>query len=257
MHVVETPYQREYARRRGGGTAVEYLDRFGLVSDRLTIGHATWLTGSDIELCADRGVRVCHNCSSNMRLASGRAPVTAMVSAGIPVALGIDEAGINDDRDMLQEMRLAFVAHRSPGIDSPRLSAGTVLRMATEHGAGTTPFAGSIGRIAPGQGADLVLLDWAAVTYPFQSHRTALEDILVQRARSGAVHSVMVDGKWVLQDRRFTRLDGPAVLAEIADRLAREETVAEQARPHLANAVLPEVRRFYDGYLDTPSDHLR
>lgn len=252
MHVVETSYQREYARRRSGGTAVEHLDRFGLVCDRLTIGHGTWLSASDIELCAGRGVRVCHNCSSNLRLASGHAPVTSMVSAGIPVALGIDEAGINDDRDMLQEMRLAFVTNREPGIDSPRLSAGTVLRMATEHGAGTTPFAGSVGRLAPGRAADLVLLDYDAVTYPYQSPVTAPEDVLVQRARSDAVHSVMVDGVWVLKDRRFTRLDGPAVLAEIAQTLAREPTLSERRRPGLAAAVLPAVRRFYEGYLDVP-----
>lgn len=256
MHVVETPYQRAYARRRGGGTAVEYLDRFGLLSDRLTIGHGTWLSDSDIELCADRSVHVCHNCSSNMRLASGRAPVARMVAAGIPVALGIDEAGINDDRDMLQEIRLAFLANRTPGIDSPRLSAGTVLRMATEHGAGTTPFAGSTGRLAPGRAADLVLLDWETVTYPYQSPRTRPEDVLVQRARSGAVHSVMVDGIWVLEDRRFTRVDRSAVLAEVAERLAREETDAERARPRLADAVMLEVRRFYDGYLDTSDDPL-
>ncbi|MEM8762130.1 MAG: amidohydrolase family protein, partial [Pseudomonadota bacterium] len=168
MHLLETPYQKEYARRRAGCSALEHVDRFGLLGPQLTIGHGVWMTGDDLALLADRGGCLCHNCSSNLRLKSGTADLNAFVASGVPVALGIDEAGINDDRDMLQEMRLALTLHRPAGHDAPAPGATDILRMATEHGAATTPFSGRIGRLAPGMAADIVLLDWEAVTQPWQ-----------------------------------------------------------------------------------------
>ena len=154
MHLVETAYQKEYARRRsGGGTAVDYLDRFGLLGPLMTLGHGTWLNEHDIERLAETGTCVCHNCSSNFRLRSGVAPLNALEAAGIVTAIGMDEAGINDDRDMLQEMRMVLRAHRVPGMaDSVVPTAAQVLRMATVGGAATTPFGDRIGTLARGQG---------------------------------------------------------------------------------------------------------
>ena len=116
MHLLETAYQKEYARRRGGGTAVEYIDRFGLLGPRMTLGHGVWLSESDIHRLAETGTGVCHNCSSNFRLRSGVAALNVLEANGINTAIGMDEAGINDDRDMLQEMRLVLRAHRVPGM---------------------------------------------------------------------------------------------------------------------------------------------
>ena len=253
MHVLETPYQKAYALKRTGGSALDYLNRVGLLGPKFTIGHGVWLSESDLELCARSGSMICHNCSSNFRLKSGTAPLNRFRAHGIAVAIGIDEAGINDDRDMLQEMRLVLRAHREPGIDAPNPSPAEVLRMATEHGAATTPFAGRIGRLAPGMAADLVLFDWPAVTYPYQDAEITFVDVLVQRAKAHAVHSVMIDGEWVYRDRRFTRVDREAVLAGIAEQLARPKTAAEIERMALARNVMPHVRRFYDGYLNTPA----
>lgn len=250
MHLLETPYQKAYATKRTGGSAMRHLERIGLLGPRMTIGHGVWMTEDDIELCAHSGTRLCHNCSSNFRLKSGVAPLNRFLARQIPVAIGIDEAGINDDRDMLQEMRLVLRAHREPGIDAPHPAPTTVMRMATEHGAGTTPFAGSIGQLAPGMAADLVLFDWKAVTFPYQSADIGLVDTLVQRARSGAVHSVMIGGEWVYRDRRFIRLDRDAVLADLEARLAQPLTPAEEERRVFAREMMPHVRRFYAGYLD-------
>ena len=250
MHLLETPYQKAYATKRTGGSAMRHLERIGLLGPRMTIGHGVWMTEDDIELCAHSGTRLCHNCSSNFRLKSGVAPLNRFLARQIPVAIGIDEAGINDDRDMLQEMRLVLRTHREPGIDAPHPAPTTVMRMATEHGAGTTPFAGSIGQLAPGMAADLVLFDWKAVTFPYQSADIGLVDTLVQRARSGAVHSVMIGGEWVYRDRRFIRLDRDAVLADLEARLAQPLTPAEEERRVFAREMMPHVRRFYAGYLD-------
>lgn len=120
MHLLETPYQKDYARRRTGGSALAHIDRFGLVGPQLTIGHGVWMTGDDLDLLAERGGCLCHNCSSNLRLKSGIADLNGFLASCVPVALGIDEAGINDDRDMLQEMRLALTLHRPPPDTTPR-----------------------------------------------------------------------------------------------------------------------------------------
>lgn len=158
MHLIETAYQKEYARRRGGGTAVEYLRDHGLLVPRMTLGHGTWLTEGDIELAADTGTHVCHNASSNLRLRSGIAPVNRLEARGVNVGLGMDEAGINDDRDMLQEMRVVLNVHREPGFDDSVPTSAQVLRMATASGAQTTPFGTEVGVLEVGKAADMVIM---------------------------------------------------------------------------------------------------
>jgi cytosine/adenosine deaminase-related metal-dependent hydrolase len=249
MHLLETPYQAEYARRRTGGSAVAFLDRLGLLTPQMTIGHGVWMTEEDRALLAERGACLCHNCSSNLRLKSGTLDVNAVLAAGIPTALGIDEAGINDDRDMLQEMRLALTLHRPPGHEAPAPTAAQVLRMATEHGARTTPFAGRIGRIAPGMLADLVLLDWARVTWPWQDPAMPLVDVLVRRAKAGAVATVMVGGRVIYCDGRFTRVDAGEVLGGLAAELERPPSEADAARRALGREAMDTVRAHYAGYL--------
>ena len=122
-----------------------------------------WLAEADL----DRGTDICHNCSSNFRLRSGVAPLNAFEQRGIDTAIGLDEAGINDDRDMLQEMRMVLRAHRVPGmVDEDVPSPGQVLRMATTGGAATTPYGSRIGTIAVGKAADLVPVSYTHLTLP-------------------------------------------------------------------------------------------
>lgn len=249
MHLLETPYQAEYAHRRTGGSALAHVDSFGLIGPQLTIGHGVWMTGDDVALVAERGACLCHNCSSNLRLKSGRADLNAFLKSGVPVALGIDEAGLNDDRDMLQEMRLALTLHRQPGHDAACPSAPQIFRSATEHGARTTPFAGRVGRIAPGQLADLVLLDWDAVTYPYQDPSLPLIDVLLRRAKAGAVQTVLVGGKVVYRDGEFPGVDRLEVIGQISQSLNRDDTVSEARLRQLAGDLIEPVRKFYKGWL--------
>jgi 5-methylthioadenosine/S-adenosylhomocysteine deaminase len=245
-HILETPYQKQYAAKRTGGSALKAFDEMGLLSPKLTIGHGVWMSEADIELCAERGCHVCHNCSSNMRLKSGKAPVNALLARGVPVAIGIDEAGINDDRDMLSEMRLVMRAHRDPGLASPAPSASNVLKMATTHGASTTPFGASIGHLGIGAQADLVMLDWKTITWPHQDSGQGPVDVLLHRAKTNAVKRVMIAGDIVYADGTFTHVDRDAVLSEIAERLAEPLTEDEAAMKSLARDMLPHVRAFYD-----------
>jgi 5-methylthioadenosine/S-adenosylhomocysteine deaminase len=245
MHLLETPYQKEYARRRTGGSAVEYIDRLGLLNPRMTIGHGTWMTPDDIALLAERGACLCHNCSSNLRLKSGTLDLNAVLAAGIPCALGIDEAGLNDDRDMLQEMRLALTLHRPEGHASPAPTAAQIFRMATAHGAATTPFGRQIGRIAPGCEADIVLLDWARVTGPWQDPSLPVLDVILRRARDGAVETVIVGGKTVYHQGQFPRVNRDDIHSQISETLQTPKSENDMLRQQMANAALPIIKKYY------------
>jgi cytosine/adenosine deaminase-related metal-dependent hydrolase len=256
MHMVETAYQKEYARRRGGGTALDYIDRFRFLGPRLTLGHGVWLNEADLDRIAATGTHICHNCSSNFRLRSGVAPLNSFEKRGINTAIGLDEAGINDDRDMLQEMRMVLRAHRVPGMDEEDVpSVGQVLRMATAGGAKTTPFGSLIGSLAVGKAADLVLIDWDKVAYPYLDPETPVLDAVVQRARSDGVDLVMVAGEVVYEGGRFTRVDRDAALRELHQSLQQPLGEDEIERRRLSKALMPHVRHFYAGYFD-PEGHM-
>ena len=249
MHLSETRLQRDYAFRRTGTTALRHVHRLGMLGADMTLGHGVWLDDDDIRLVAETGTAICHNCSSNLRLRSGIAALNAFREAGVRVALGIDEAGINDDRDMLQEMRLVLRLHRRPGLDDAEVpSCCEVFRMATEGGASTTPFANRIGTLEVGKAADIVLFRWDDVAFPYLSPDVPILDALVQRARSTGVDTVMIAGEVILHERRFTRVNKGEILSEFAAQLRRPLSAADIANQQLGVDLLAEARRFYEGY---------
>jgi len=260
MHLVETLYQKQYARSRGdGGTAVDFIGRFGLLGPKTALGHAVWLSESDLDKLAATHTSVCHNCSSNFRLRSGVLPLNRLEARGINTAIGLDDVGINDDQDMLQEMRMVLRAHREPGMDDRVPTMAQVFRMATSGGAQTTPYATEIGTLEVGKAADMVLIDWKQISYPYLDSETPVLDAVIQRAKMEGVRTVIVAGEIVYQDGKFTRLDRDAALAQLADILKRPLTDEEMERRRLAKAVFPYVKSFYDGYYnpDTSEPYYR
>ena len=249
MHLLETAFQKEYAYRRTGKTAVRHLYDLGLLGPHMTLGHGVWLNAEDIDIAADTGTCICHNCSSNFRLRSGLAPLNVWEKKGINVGMGLDEAGINEDRDMLQELKLALRVHRTPGLDDDVPTPTQIFRMASEGGAKTTAFGASIGRLDPGRFFDAVLIDVDKAFYPYQDADIPMLDALVQRAHARHVDAVYVGGEVVYADGRFTKVDRDAVLAEIHDLLAKPRTPEEVERRELGHAVFPHVKAFYDGYI--------
>ena len=207
IHLLETPYQKAYAHKRTGGSAVEHLRKMELLGPTMTLGHGVWLTEADLDLVVESGTRICHNCSSNMRLRSGSAPLNKMLEKGIEVGIGINEAGINDDRDMLQELRMVLRTHRVPGHQAKIPTSSQVFRMATELGAKTTGFGEHIGVLAPGRAADLVLLNWDKLRFPYLDQEVPVVDALLQRGRTQDIDSVMVNGELIFHEGKFTRVD--------------------------------------------------
>ena len=152
IHLQETVYQKLYGRTAYGKTPLQHLHDLGFLGPEVTCGHSVWATEEDLRLMAETGTNICHNASSNLRLQSGIAPLGRILAAGIKVAIGSDEAGLNDDKDLFQEMRLVLKLHRVPGIDVPSgdLEPPTscqVLEMATVHGAYASWFGDRIGTL--------------------------------------------------------------------------------------------------------------
>ncbi|WP_236797080.1 amidohydrolase family protein [Amycolatopsis sp. GM8] len=246
MHLLETAYQRVYGLRRSKRGTLGHLDDLGVLGPRLTIGHGVHVDDSDLDLLAERGVSLCHNPSSNLRLKSGTAPLNRYLARGIPVALGIDEAGLADDRDMLLEIKLAYNVHRAPGIDTRVPTTGEVLAMATGNGARTTPFGNAVGNLRPGARADLVLVDAHRLAGAHLSERVPVADAIVHRAKPEHVHTVLVDGEVVVENGRVRTVSEEDVFGEIAERMAgpwpgredaerRSRMLVEAARRHYAS----------------------
>ena len=248
MHLVESFYQKEYGLRAWSQTPVAHLAELGFLGPELSCAHAVWLTGDDMDLLAQNGVTVCHNPSSNLRLKNGIAPVNAMLAKGINVALGTDSTAINDDDDMLQEVRLASKLHRQPGIDAPALSTQQALGMATINGAQATFFHDRIGALEKGRRADLVLLDLTAIEEPYLDADIHPIDALVYRGKARHVDTVLVDGEVVLRDGRPTKVDRDDLIRELRDRFARPlESQALEAR-QMSQRLIPYVKRFYQAW---------
>ncbi|KKB12234.1 hypothetical protein VE25_08190 [Devosia geojensis] len=245
LHLSETAYQKEFSRRRFGKSSVAHLADIGFLGPHLTLGHGTWIDEADLDLIHRHGVCICHNASSNLRLRSGIAPVNAFLERGIPVALGIDEAGLNDDRDMLQEMRLVKHLHCEPGLYRQTVTPAQIFRMATENGARAIGFGDEIGSIAVGKRADLVVLDYRKLAYPYLDEAADPVSALVYRAKSAHVIATMIEGRAVYRDGRFTFVDRDAALAALSADLDRPLRAEEAARAEFSKKILPHIKAFY------------
>ena len=247
IHLQETVYQKLYGFTAYGKTPLQHLYDLGFLGPEVVCGHSVWATEEDLRLMAETGTNICHNASSNLRLQSGIAPMGRILAAGIKVAIGSDEAGLNDDKDLFQEMRLVLKIHRVPGIDLEPPTSYQVLEMATANGAYASWFGDRIGTLEPGKRADMVLVDMRNIEEPFLDPRVSVVDALVHRGRGIDVDTVLVDGEVVLRDKEPTLVDKEILFREIRDALDRPLSAQEEERRELARLVEPHLRRFYSG----------
>jgi cytosine/adenosine deaminase-related metal-dependent hydrolase len=252
MHLVETFYQKEYGIRAWSKTPAAHLQELGFLGPELSCAHGIWLTENDIDLLAGNGTTVCHNPSSNLRLKNGVAPVNAMLAGGMNVSLGTDSCAINDDDDMIQEMRLAAKLHREPSIAAPAINSHQVLKMATINAAKPTFFHQSIGALEKGKRADIVLMDLSAIEEPYLDSRIDIVDALLYRGKARQVDTVLIDGEVVLRDGRFTKLDKQAVMQEFKEQFARPVEDSTLQGRKLLRELMPYVERFYQEW--SPGD---
>lgn len=248
MHLAETPYQSVYAQRTYGKSAVAHLADLAFLGPELSCAHGVWLDDEDLERLAAARTVICHNPSSNLRLKSGIAPVHRMLSRGVAVALGADSSGINDDQELLQEVRLASALHRGVSHDAPRLTPADLLQMATQGGARACRLDERVGTLERGKRADVVLVNLDRLSDGLGPGELPVTELLFQRGRDRHIDAVLVDGEVVFADGKPTRFDSAAVVAELRARFAKPLAPHEEQRRAIARALRPYVRDFYRGW---------
>ena len=244
-HVLETVYQRLYANRTTGQSPVKRLADLGMVGPGVSYAHCVWVTEDDIRILAETGTSVSHNASSNLRLHSGIAPVRTMLDAGVNVGIGTDSVGINDDDDLLQEIGLSQRLHRVPGLDNRHVTPGELLHMATLGGAKALTLDDHIGSLEPGKRADIVMLNWDRVSYPYLDSELDPLEVLVSRARGRDVRTVLIDGRVVYNNGEFPTLNVPAITMRIQEALQDGPPPEVLTRRQAAKELDPYIRAYY------------
>lgn len=202
-HASENRGEIEYVEADRGMRNVLYLDKVGLAHDGVVLAHCVHLSEAEMDLLAHRQVNVAHCPSSNLKLASGFAPIPALLQRGVNVSLGADGAACNNNLDGFQELRLAALIQKP--LHGPRsMPARTVLRMATVNGAKALGLEHQVGSLEVGKKADLIMLDLSG---PHTWPEADLVSRIVYSARATDVRLTMVDGRVVMEDGVLTTID--------------------------------------------------
>jgi len=216
-HFAETEDEIRTARDDHHATPAAYLESIGFWGPRTVAAHGVWVSDDDIAILVRRGVGIVHNPESNMKLASGAAPVGKYLAAGVPLALGTDGAASNNDLDMFGAMRQAAFLAKLASHDPTAVPAQTVLDLATMGGARVLGMDRVIGSLEAGKRADLISVSMGAAR---QTPRYDTVSHLVYVTRGDDVRTTIVNGRVLMRDRRLRTLDRAAVLAD-ANRLSR------------------------------------
>jgi 5-methylthioadenosine/S-adenosylhomocysteine deaminase len=240
-HLAETQWEMETIAERHGCTPAEHLDRLGVLGPGLSVAHGVHLTRADIQLLRDRDVSVIYNPTSNMKLASGVAPITDLMAAGVRVGLGTDSNLSNNNLDMFEEMRIGAILQKLNRTDAAALPCLDVLAMATIDGARALGMAEWIGSLEPGKQADIILVDldqphlWPLLV----GGNSNLAEQLVYSANAGDVTHTLVAGKVLMTERQVLTLDVSETRGAVAE-ATRELLSLAGLGEQLGNPVLQE-----------------
>lgn len=210
MHLCETKFEVESYKKEHGITPIEMMDKLGMFDLGTIAAHCVHLTDTDMDIMAAKNVRVAHNPQSNLKLASGIAPVEKMLAKGIVVGLGTDGASSNNNLDMLEECRAAAMLHKATSFDPLVVPAAKAWDMATVDGAKVLGFK-ECGKLEAGQQADIVLWD---MHKPYWYPRHNKLSLLVYAASAYDADTVFVAGRKVVEQGRLVTFDEEKIYAE-------------------------------------------
>ena len=210
MHLSETAYEVEECEREHGMTPIALMNNIGLFDLGALAAHCVHVTPADIEIMAAKNVRVAHNPQSNLKLASGIAPVPEMLAAGLIVGLGTDGTSSNNNLDMLEEARLTAMLHKNNQSDPLVIPAKQALNLATKQGALALGLT-DVGEVKVGQKADLVLYD---MNKPYWYPRHDRTSLFVYAANASDADTVIVNGKILMEHGNLLTIDEEKVYAE-------------------------------------------
>ncbi len=218
-HLAETSFEVENMRNENGMPVIPYVKKQGLLEAKVIAAHCVHIDLGEIRTLHHAGAGVSHNPSSNLKLASGFAPVTRMLDAGVNVGIGTDGPASNNDLDMFEEVRLAAFIAKAVTNDPTSLPAPQALLMATRLGAQALHLGHLTGSLTPGRRADLILVDLSPAHNSPSFRRSADNTYaqIVYASKSTDVTDVMINGRWVMRDRKLLTLNEAELLAEAAD----------------------------------------
>ncbi len=219
IHLSETRQEVENSRREFGMPVIPYVKKQDVFEAKVLAAHCVHVDDGEIKTLLHHRIGVAHNPSSNLKLASGFAPVNKMLEAGLKVGIGTDGPASNNDLDMFEEIRLAAFLSKGTSGDPTTLPAPVALTMGTRMGADALQLGSVTGSLEPGKRADLILVD---ISHPhnsphFKREPDAIYAQLVYSTQSSDVTDVMVNGKWLMQEHQLLTLDEPDLLQRAAE----------------------------------------
>jgi 5-methylthioadenosine/S-adenosylhomocysteine deaminase len=226
IHISETAFEVENMRNEQGIPVVPYVKKQGLFEAKVIAAHCVHIDTGEIRTLLHAGAGVSHNPSSNLKLASGFAPVMKMLESGLNVGIGTDGPASNNDLDMFEEVRLAAFVAKAVTNDPTSLPASQALLMATRLGAQALHIGHLTGSLEAGKRADLILVDVTPV-HNAPSFKRAADNAyaqIVYASKSTDVSDVMVNGKWLMRGRQLLTLQEDELLAQANEIAARIDT---------------------------------
>jgi len=215
LHLAETREELKEIEKRFGKSPVHYLMDLKLLGPHLIVDHCVHVNEHEIELLAEHEVRVVHNPESNMKLASGIAPVPEMIAKGITVGLGTDGCASNNNLDLFGEIDTAAKLHKVSKLDPTVMNAQTLIKMATIQGAKALGLETITGSLKVGKRADLIIID---TNMPHLTPMYNPYSHLVYAARGHDVKHVIIDGTVVMENRRLCTLDIADIIARVKEK---------------------------------------
>ncbi len=210
-HISETKREVDDSIKAKGASPVDYLNRIGFLNNRVIAAHMVWPSEEELGLLRKLGVGLVHNPQSNMKLASGVAPVPQMLKEDLPVGLGTDGAASNNDLNLWEEMDTAAKLHKLISKDPKVVSAEEAFEMATLRGARALHLEKEIGSIEKGKRADLVIVDLDDLN---QTPSYNIYSDLVYATKAADVRTVIIEGRIVMRDRRLLTLNEVTIKAD-------------------------------------------
>lgn len=233
IHLSESRFEIDTTQAAHGTTPINLLERLGFFANRVIGAHVVYPSDEEIQILVQRGVGIAHCPTSNMKISSGIAPISALLAAGAHVGIGTDGAASNNDLDMFEEMRLSAFLQKVATLEPTQLPASTVLHMATAGGARAIGMGDEIGTLRVGARADVIQIDLSDL------HFAPLYDVishLAYVADEQDVITVIVEGRVLMRERQLLTLDvarvrtqAQALAQRIATALNRNPRATEEA----------------------------
>jgi len=219
IHLSETHQEVENSRKEHGMPVIPYVKKQGIFDAKVLAAHCVHVDAGEIKTLLHHKVGVAHNPSSNLKLASGFAPISTMLDAGLKVGIGTDGPASNNDLDMFEEIRLAAFISKSTSGDPTSLPAPMALTLATRMGADALQLGHLTGSLEKGKRADLILVDNTRVhnSPRFKRESDAIFSQLVYASQASDVSDVMVNGKWLMRDHQLLTIDEDELLIKASE----------------------------------------